>query len=65
MAWVRAKVDSRILQKWSDKGGETAVDFSASRFLLQQRSGYLPLSPHFPAQRQGNELLSGMQYITS
>lgn len=36
----------------------------APLLLLRQRGGYLLPLPHFPAGRQGNELLSGIQYIT-
>lgn len=46
------------------KGAVTAVGFSPFPLLLQQRSAYLLLPPHFPAGRQGNELLSAMQYMT-
>lgn len=59
-------MDSRIWQKQPEKSREAVEDFlySVSLLLLWQRSGYLLLPPHFPAGRQGNELLSGIQYIT-
>lgn len=64
--WKRARVDSRIRQKQPENSGEAVADFLHSvSLLLRQPSGYLLLPPQFPAGQQGNELLSGMQYITS